>query len=268
MMRNKYIKVSSKLIKLAEELMSGGGELRLKRYMVNEENFPILKFLNWEFIEEDEDGGGYVEFTGKSDKEIVSIVEEKTGLPIGSVGFYIREGERGVEFYYVVDSEKLMKENFEKDEELTAEIQRDFEEHYEGGSWIGWIVEWLKERGFTVEEEAADNTYNWDWNGSVFELVPFFDSENNPKLVVMWHLGGDVRGSYSYPEVWDCDFREFISMHGYGDEEEMLGVLGYDDMEDLLNDLEILRTGYDVGGKLEELERGGAEEEGQLRLFD
>jgi len=253
-------KIVEELIKIAEELVGSGR--RLRREDVTEQNFPILKIFDWEFIEEDS-GYGRVEIFGdKSDKDVKEIFERELGRTLSYVGAYINE-DLSTDIYYGYDSRDIMENMAEEDTKLTKQLQDDFE-NYDGGGWIDWIKNWLKERGCTIF--SSGNTYNWgDWNGSVFEYVAFDDENGEPKMVVMWHLGGDVRGNYSYPEVWNVDFEEFISEHL---DVPVYEVLGYGSEEDMQRDLEILTTGYDEYGKLVNIEHQRAEEHGQQRLFD
>jgi hypothetical protein len=253
-------KIAEELIRIAEELVGGGR--RLRREDVTERDFPILEVFDWEFIEEGGEYGRVKIIEGKSDNELKEVFERKLGKPISYAEAYISKNLY-TDISYMYDSRAIMENMAEEDAELTKQLQDDFE-NYDGGSWANWIKNWLKERGCTIVR--GGNTYNWDeWNGSVFEFIVFDDVNGEPKMVVMWHLGGDVRGNYSYPEVWNVDFEEFISEHW---DVPVYEVLGYDSEEDMQRDLEILTTGSDEYGKLVNIEHQRAEEHGQQRLFD
>jgi hypothetical protein len=255
--------IAKKLLRIAEELIEGS---RLRKEIVTEQNFPVLKLLNWEFIEEDDYGHGRVEIIGeKSEKELRDLFSGLLDVPISYAGVYVGD-DLSVSLDIIVDSKALMEANFEKDEVLTEEIQNAFEEYDGSVAWIEWIGKWLKSKGYEPDMEFADNTYNWDgWIGEVFEFVPFY-TDGEPKMVVMWHLGGDVRANYSYPEVWNVDAEDFFGSHP--DDESIIYYLGYDRVEDMSEDLEVLTTGYDDSGRLFDLSQQRAEEFGQRRLFD
>jgi hypothetical protein len=253
-------RIAEELIKIAEELIGDGR--RLRREDVTERDFPILEIFDWEFIEEDGEYGRVKIIGGKSDKEVKEVFERRLGKPISYVGAYINE-DLSTEIYYVYDSRAIMEDMAEEDTELTKQLQDDFG-NYDGSGWIDWIENWLKERGCTIV--SSENTYNWgDWNGSVFEYIAFDDENGEPKMAVMWHLGGDVRGNYSYPEVWNVDFEEFISEHW---DVPVYEVLGYGSEVEMQRDLEILTIGYGDSGRLFDLSQQRAEELGQQRLFD
>jgi hypothetical protein len=255
--------IAKKLLRIAEELLESG---RLRKELVTEQNFPVLKLLNWEFIEEDDYGHGRVEIIGeKSGEELRDLFSELLGVPISYADIYVGDDLRVV-LGIVADSKALMEANFDKDEVLTEEIQNAFEEYDGSVTWIEWIGEWLKSKGYEPDMEFADNTYNWDeWFGEVFVFVPFY-ADGESKMVVMWHLGGDVRGNYSYPEVWNANAADFIGEHP--NYELVIDYLGYDSIEDMRKDLKILTTGYDDSGRLFDLSQQIVEEHGQQRLFD
>lgn len=119
-----------------------------------------------------------------------------------------------------------------KNTKMTNKIRRDYDKYYDGGGWLDWIKEWLRSQGYTTL--MADNTYNWDnyyWWGDVFEFVMFQKDEDDSYpipswddddagIVIMWHIGGDVRGNYEEPIVYNGSVEEFHSVQDMGDPED------------------------------------------------
>lgn len=146
------------------------------------------------------------------------------------------------ELIFFIDSQCLIKDYMSLNEKLTKKIKKDFEETYEwGGHWADWRAKWAEKQGY--ETGGSGNTYNEDsyyfW-GSVFEYT-VLGEDGEDGAIVMWHYGGDVRGNYSDPEIWEGDFNEFwLAQFRDPPEEEMAYLLGYGgDAEALKRDLEL-----------------------------
>lgn len=148
------------------------------------------------------------------------------------------EIERSGDFWGSYNSRDVIKRHMKLNRYLTNQIQKEFEK-YEGGGWINFFKEWIhrtktpdipegkKEwrpgkkttRHWKTGQMGSDNTYNWDgayWWGSTFEYLHFVTEDLEDGIIVMWHLGGDVRGNYSYPEVWIGDVGSFFSDQNEG----------------------------------------------------
>lgn len=221
-------RIVARLIKIAEELVEEDFDEISKLLTPN--NFPILKFFEVKY-----DGTSFEVSPVEASLQISNLVLDD-GLK--NCVDYIDLGIDSIDSMVLTyDSRCLIEQYASKDDELTKKIQADFEESYAGKLWTDWIEEWLKGQGFTVVGEG-ENTYNWDnayWWGSVFEYVRFVDDKGNEGAVFMWHLGGDVRGNYEYPEVWFGNMDEFFGIqHVYSPEEEWGYLLGYGGDADLL----------------------------------
>lgn len=71
--------------------------------------------------------------------------------------------------------------------------------------------------GFTFSKIATkgDNTYNW--GSPLSHDLNFDEFEYNDKkyVAVMVHLGGDVRGNYSYYFILECEFDDLFNIEFY-----------------------------------------------------
>ncbi len=137
------------------------------------------------------------------------------------------------------DTRKTFQSYLKQDNKWTKEIQEDFDNDYDDGSFIDFIKKWLTDRGCKIINYG--NTYNFEYNGSIYEFVQFDSSEKGEGVVVMWHLGQDVRAGYSAPEVWLGDFDEVLSTEmgdEYAAQEEVAYELGYNgDWDALVEDV-------------------------------
>ncbi len=165
---------------------------------------------------------------------------KRVGWDVKDVSTYSVDLERGgmtLEIYEdgasgYEDSKAAFENYMTKNKALTDKIQQDFEEGYSTSThrqWAGWRGEWV-EQNLGVKPDFSGNTYNNDpayfW-GSTFEFTSYPGG-----AVVMFHHGGDARGNYGLPEVWDGDFDEVYAMLSHDDnEEEVSNYIG----EDLLS---------------------------------
>jgi len=149
------------------------------------------------------------------------------------------------DFVLLYDTKENFRRYLRKDNTWTRMIQRDFERGYEGGGWVEWIKKWLIAKGCKILNYG--NTYNFEYLGSVYEFVHFDHPKRGEGVVVMWHLGRDVRGNYSYPEVWFGEFEEMILSVELGSREEekekIAYELGFDGDWDALVDYVIDKLG-------------------------
>lgn len=151
-------------------------------------------------------------------------------------------------WYCSYDSRKDIKDYMKLDRRLTEKIQADLASTYEGGGWAEWRKAWLKSETFPVGARGpkdwhpkgkreplgkvygprsggygSDNTTNMDsayWWGDTFEYTHFLTTDGDEEgAIIMWHLGGDVRGNYSNAEVWMGDFGEFMGSQKESDPE-------------------------------------------------
>ncbi len=187
----------------------------MKQELVNKE----IKFMN-EDIGIIKDNSIIV----SSDAYSIELILDKDSLTI----------EEGILTY---NTQENFKQLLNKDEVLTNLIQEDFEKTYEEGSWIEWIKNWLMDHDCNIR--LYDNTYNFEYSGNVYEFVEFDHPEKEEGVVVMWHLGEDVRTNYSYPEVWLGDFEEVLGLESISNhEEEIAYKLGYNgDWDKLVKDV-------------------------------
>lgn len=72
-----------------------------------------------------------------------------------------------------------------------------------------------------VQHRETSSFYDEDWKGDRIEYVRFETDEGDEGIVIMWHLGGDVRGNYSFPEVWIGDVDEFMNHQEESDPENV-----------------------------------------------
>jgi hypothetical protein len=158
-----------------------------------------------------------------------------------------------------IDSRKRIFEWMELDKKLTRQIKDDFDTHYDGGGFIEFMGNWVRGKlpGGKAPEGpkewmptrtrkrigklfgpdrggyGSENTYNWDnayfW-GDTFEYVHFLSVDDEEGAVVMWHIGGDVRGNYAAPEVWMGSFGEFMGSQDEGDPKSADTFLTYNGM--------------------------------------
>lgn len=167
------------------------------------------------------------------------------------------------------DTDKFFNDHLDKDQNLTDKIQKDFED-YDGGGWADWREEWVKKQGWKVGELGSGNTYNEDnfyfW-GDVFEFTDFKTSDGKEGVVIMKHIGGDVRGNYEYPEVYMGDFMDVYSSLSVGDpDEEKAQLFGYDgDAKALKADLDAWLAPVLPGGKKESIEEAKKKEKWVIR---
>jgi hypothetical protein len=131
------------------------------------------------------------------------------------------------------NSKEFIEEHMERNEAFSAEVREWFEKECAAwrqlwreciGEWIQGhkeprgVKEWrpgIKHQGksWKIGSQGHGNTFNHDqayWWGDVFEYTHFEMPDKSEGLVVMWHLGGDVRGNYGYPEVWIGSVEEFM----------------------------------------------------------
>ena len=138
-----------------------------------------------------------------------------------------------------IDSRAAHDNELSKNEELTKEAAEFFEAQEDGG-FEDKMRAWVESKGWKVLETG--NTYNEDsvnWWGSVYEYVDFSndpdadvqkEDPSKTNRVVMWHLGGDVRGNYELPIVYDGDADDRITyFERPGDvDEEIAHMFGYE----------------------------------------
>jgi len=139
------------------------------------------------------------------------------------------------------NSKSVAKEFLTLDKKLTKEIQEAFDS-YDSGGWKDWREKWVESKGWKVGDYGSGNTYNEDnhyfW-GDTYEWTVFEDNKGKSGIIIQWHLGGDVRGNYSYPEVWMGDPDGFMMAQQVSDpDEEIAYIFGYEgDKEGLLADI-------------------------------
>jgi len=146
------------------------------------------------------------------------------------------DGKEGVIVYPIIyyDSRRNIESYMEIDEELTEQIQEDFDRDYSGGGWVEWIAKWLEKKGY--EPDLKGNTYAFEYDGDVYEFVSFKSrGVGEDGVVIMWHGGGDVRWNYEYPIVYKDDmyysFEDILSLESYDkyiNEEEVAYEFGYE----------------------------------------
>lgn len=177
----------------------------------------------------------------KPQEEVKRLIWRYTDLPISYVDIHITNTP---EVFIGIDSRELAKEMLKLDKELTNKIQKDFEETGWNTHWKDWREEWIKNNIPNASQFWSGNTYNFDnyyfWGG-VFEFT-VFDNGVETGIVVQWHLGGDVRGNYTLPEVWFGDVYSFFSMQEFDHPiEELPAFFGYKDYLKLIEDLKQLK---------------------------
>lgn len=129
-----------------------------------------------------------------------------------------------------IDSRKNIKNYLKIDNTLTLTL-RSFLKERDDFAWKEGREAWVK--AMDGEIVGSGNTYNEDsyyfW-GSVYEYTAFENIAGyGSGIIVMWQLGGDVRGNYSSPEVWLGDVDEWRLMESIGDpESEIASIMGYE----------------------------------------
>lgn len=158
--------------------------------------------------------------------KIINLPENYEG------SFYIDTKTNNIEFLINIDSKSNI-ENFMTQDPILTEIYfNNFSDDYNKSNIRGWseyIKSVLEKNGFEITMSGStyneDNYYFW---GSVYEYVAFM-TENIAGVVIMHHLGGDVRGNYEWPIVYIGDFGEFFSFEYMSDPgEELSYILGYE----------------------------------------
>lgn len=146
-----------------------------------------------------------------------------------------------------IDSESVAINTMTKDAELTQSVKLFMDEADEsgkfGGGWAkqreAWVTEQEWEVGYSENTYNRDNAYFW---GAVYEYTTFEHPEKGSGIIIMWHLGNDVRGNYKEPEVWFGDVDTFFSMQEPSDsdsESEIATLFGYEgDYDAMKKDVE------------------------------
>lgn len=71
--------------------------------------------------------------------------------------------------------------------------------------------------GFTFSGIAteSDNTYNWGSPLSHDLNINEFEYNGTKYVAIMVHLGGDIRGNYSYYFILECEFEDLFNIEFY-----------------------------------------------------
>lgn len=71
------------------------------------------------------------------------------------------------------------------------------------------------ELSFSRVADVADNSYNWSSPLSHDINITEFKYNDNTYVAIMVHLGGDIRGNYSYYFILECDFDDLFNIEFY-----------------------------------------------------
>lgn len=157
----------------------------------------------------------------------------------GFSGEFTSYKDRTIEFNISINSRQRANGVLEFDPELTRACEVDFEETYNSQSYSSWMERWAVKQGWTLGQYSG-NTYNLDpayFRGSVFQYISFKDPDGNSGMLIMWHIGGDVRGNYEYPKVYWGDPEDFIYSQDIEDS-VIVNDMGYDSPKELSEAIE------------------------------
>lgn len=145
-------------------------------------------------------------------KEItITTIDEVINQLGNYTGAWIFKDDKLRDDVLAIDTRQLLNEfkSFEVDADEARQICENL--IAEGNKMFGDFC------GFTFTSVAtkSDNTYNW---GSVLSHdlnIDEFEYDDEKFVAIMVHLGGDIRGNYSYYFLLRCSFEDLFEIEFY-----------------------------------------------------
>ncbi len=192
--------------------------------------------------------------TSKGYYELINLPEAYNGTMWAS--------EEKLQFAINIDSKKIVDNYLSFDKKMTDKIRKEIGQFEDIGSWADQREAWIESKKWKAVNSG--NTYNNDeayfW-GSTFEWTEFDTDKGENGAIILWHMGGDVRGNYEPETIYFGDFQDFFAAQYFGDaEEEIAYLLGYEGNYDQLK--------KDVGDWLEGKESTYVEPDPNQQEFD
>lgn len=133
-----------------------------------------------------------------------STLDDLLAEPAGT----LRISQYGIEVY--LDTFQWLRNRLTYDPILDAEFQEYNDAHPDEYDYTN-MQNWLDSKGFT---HRGDNTYNGDnalYHDFQYEI--FRADSWDDHVIIQLHLGGDIRGNYSFPMVFELDDPDYFYDH-------------------------------------------------------
>lgn len=142
--------------------------------------------------------------TDKTLETLISMIGDRSDDPEIS----LRVDAHGIEAY--INIMKWLEYRVELDEELDNSLQAVIDRDNYSSYWRD-IETWIAEAGMT--EKSSNNSYNYD-NALSDDIlwIEITSPEGDDYIILQVHLGGDIRGNYSRPHVFQVTDPDYFYM--------------------------------------------------------